>query len=87
MGTPNAAQFLGDDGCQATQGCKGPVTMGDCPLRQKNVFDDGTANNWCSAGSLGNNIAQARHVCQSCIEPNFPDPPTSPFYEPVSGSP
>lgn len=82
MGGPNAAQFLGDDGCQATQGCKGPVTFGDCPARQKNVFDDGTVNNWCAAGSLGPNIAQARHVCQGCIEPDFPDG-KSPFYEPA----
>ena len=79
------AAFLGDDGCQGNQGCKGPITFGDCPARQKNVFDDGTVNNWCSAGSRGPNIAQARHVCQSCIEPDFPDPPTSPFYEPASG--
>jgi hydrogenase small subunit len=84
MGAPWAA-FLGDDGCQATQGCKGPITFGDCPARQKNVFDDGTVNNWCSAGSRGPNIAQARHVCQSCIQPDFPDPPASPFYEPASG--
>lgn len=84
QGGPDAAQFLGDDGCQATQGCKGVASYGDCPARMKNVFDDGTENNWCSAGSRGSNIAQARHVCQGCIEPDFPDG-KSPFYDPLSG--
>jgi hydrogenase small subunit len=73
QGTPDAAQFLGDDGCQVLMGCKGPVTRGDCPIRQKNVFDDGTVNNWCAAGSLGPNIGESRHVCQGCIQPGFPD--------------
>lgn len=73
QGTTDAAQFLGDDGCQVLMGCKGPLAKGDCPIRQKNVFDDGTVNNWCAAGSLGPNIGESRHVCQGCIEPGFPD--------------
>jgi hydrogenase small subunit len=73
QGTPSAAQALGDDNCQVKNGCKGPYTFGDCPTRQKNVYDDGTVNNWCAAGSLGPNIGQARYVCHGCIEPDFPD--------------
>ena len=80
QGTGDAAQFLGDDGCQGSMGCKGWKTFGDCPTRMKNVFDDGTKNNWCSAGSRGGNIGEARAVCQGCIEPDFPDA-MSPFYE------
>ena len=74
----------GDEGCLKTLGCKGEVTFGDCPIRMKNVFDDGTANNWCVGGPGGAgqgwwnpvyNIADARHPCQGCIQPGFPDFP------------
>jgi Ni,Fe-hydrogenase I small subunit len=82
------AAFLSDEGCLKAQGCKGEISFGDCPIRMKNVFDDGTANNWC-VGGPGNpggggthgwwnpvqNIADARHPCQGCIEPGFPDFP------------
>jgi Ni,Fe-hydrogenase I small subunit len=50
----------------------------------KNVFDDGTKNNWC-VGGPGGQIADARHPCQGCIEYDFPDG-KSPFYEPVQSN-
>jgi Ni,Fe-hydrogenase I small subunit len=68
-----AAMFLGDSGCTQALGCRGESVFGDCPIRQKNVFDDGTVNNWCVGSDKGPNIANARHVCQGCIEPGFPD--------------
>jgi hydrogenase small subunit len=80
-GTTSASK-LGDDGCTSQVGCKGPATYGDCPARMKNVYDDGTKNNWCAAGSPGPSIAQARHVCQGCIMPDFPDG-KSPFYKKI----
>jgi len=78
QGTPDEAQFLGDWGCIRQFGCKGKDTMGDCPVRMKNTMDDGTKPNWCvGAGEPGGlddaNIGQARHPCQGCIEPDFPD--------------
>jgi hydrogenase small subunit len=83
------AAFLGDEGCLNLLGCKGETTKGDCPVRMKNVFDDGTKNNWCVGGTPGiagnTNIADARHPCQGCIEYDFPDG-KSPFYEPVQSN-
>ena len=82
MGTGSAAQELGDSGCVGSLGCKGPYTVGDCPIRQKNTADDGTLMNWCvgaqGAASLpsthvGSGIGEGRHPCQGCIEPDFPD--------------
>jgi hydrogenase small subunit len=81
-GPNNEAAFLSDQGCLKPVGCKGEISFGDCPLRMKNEFDDGTANNWCVGGPGGAaqgwwnprfNIADARHPCQGCIEPGFPD--------------
>ncbi len=85
-GDPNhRAAHLGDNGCLGVQfGCKGSVTFGDCPVRQKNVFDDGTKNDWCVGSDLGSQIAHARHPCQGCIEPKFPDQMSRvSFYESV----
>jgi hydrogenase small subunit len=81
QGTPQAAQTLGDAGCVGGLGCKGPYTFGDCPIRQKNTADDGTKMNWCvgaqgtgaPSGNVGQGIGEARHPCQGCIEPDFPD--------------
>jgi hydrogenase small subunit len=81
QGTPQAAQTLGDKGCLGYLGCKGPYTVGDCPIRQKNTADDGTKMNWCvgaqgpgaPSGNVGKGIGEARHPCQGCIEPEFPD--------------
>jgi hydrogenase small subunit len=81
QGTENAAQELGEAGCLGGLGCKGPYTFGDCPVRQKNTADDGTKMNWCvgaqgpgaPSGHVGDGIGEARHPCQGCIEPDFPD--------------
>jgi hydrogenase small subunit len=75
MGT-NPALELGDYGCLNSLGCKGALTRSDCPDRQWNRFDDGTKNNWCVGGG---GIADARHPCQGCVQPTFPDG-MSPFY-------
>jgi Ni,Fe-hydrogenase I small subunit len=63
-------------------GCKGPYTVGDCPVRGKNTADNGVSMNWC-VGSSGDSgvpgtpttyhVGEARHPCQGCIEPDFPD--------------
>jgi hydrogenase small subunit len=82
QGTPQAAQQFGDAGCLGGKGCKGPYTVGDCPIRGKNTTDDGFSMNWC-VGASGQNsnpnapavshIGEARHPCQGCIQPDFPD--------------
>jgi hydrogenase small subunit len=80
-GTPQAAQQLGDAGCLGGKGCKGPHTVGDCPIRGKNTTDDGFSMNWCvgasgqntSGGPLVSHIGEGRHPCQGCIMPDFPD--------------
>jgi len=81
QGTPQQAQELGDSGCVGGLGCKGPYTVGDCPIRGKNTSDDGFSMNWC-VGASGQNhaggpavshLGEARHVCQGCIMPDFPD--------------
>jgi hydrogenase small subunit len=81
QGTPQAAQELGDAGCLGALGCKGPYTVGDCPIRGKNTTDDGDSMNWCvgasgqnsAGGPLVSHIGEARHPCQGCIQPDFPD--------------
>jgi hydrogenase small subunit len=81
QGQPEAAQTLGDAGCVGGLGCKGPYTVGDCPIRGKNTADDGTIMNWCvgaqgqnsASGVLNPGIGSARHPCQGCIMPDFPD--------------
>lgn len=84
QGTPQAAQELGQAGCLGSLGCKGPYTVGDCPMRGKNTTDDGFSSNWC-VGASGQNhvpdgsgvnvshIGESRHPCQGCIMPDFPD--------------
>jgi hydrogenase small subunit len=81
QGTPQAAQELGEAGCLGALGCKGPYTVGDCPIRGKNTSDDGYSMNWCvgasgqnsAGGPLVSHIGEARHPCQGCIMPGFPD--------------
>jgi hydrogenase small subunit len=81
QGTTGAAQELGDAGCLGAKGCKGPYTVGDCPIRGKNTTDDGFSMNWCVGASGQNNaggpavshLGEARHPCQGCIQPDFPD--------------
>jgi len=51
-------------------------------MRGKNTSDDGFSMNWC-VGASGKNsipgsptvshIGEARHPCQGCIMPDFPD--------------
>jgi hydrogenase small subunit len=72
---------LGDAGCVGPLGCKGPYTVGDCPMRGKNTSDDGFSMNWCvgASGASGtgapavSHIGEGRHPCQGCIMPDFPD--------------
>lgn len=81
MGTPQAAQELGEAGCLGGLGCKGPYTVADCPIRQKNTMDDGTRVNWCvgaqgpgaPSGYVADGIGEALHPCQGCVMPSFPD--------------
>jgi Ni,Fe-hydrogenase I small subunit len=82
QGKPTAAQELGEAGCLGGLGCKGPYTVGDCPIRGKNTSDDGVSMNWCVGASgpsgvpgtrVGAHIGEARHPCQGCIDPRFPD--------------
>jgi Ni,Fe-hydrogenase I small subunit len=84
-GYDTRAQYLGDAGCVGGLGCKGPYTVGDCPIRGKNTTDDGLSMNWCigasgqnsagpgGSGVLVTHVGEARHPCQGCIMPDFPD--------------
>lgn len=59
------AQRIGEEGCLALLGCKGFVSMADCPQRGWN-----NNTNWCiNAGA----------PCLGCSEPTFPDD-SAPFY-------
>jgi hydrogenase small subunit len=60
------AEHFGQTGCLLEIGCKGPFTMGDCPLRQWN-----SGVNWC---------INANAPCMGCTEPGFPDK-HSPLYQ------
>jgi hydrogenase small subunit len=65
------AQSLGEYGCMQNLGCKGRLTMADCPLRKWNSGgEDQTGVNWC---------IEARTPCHGCTEWSFPDGMT-PFY-------
>ena len=64
--TGKFARQIGDQGCLAEVGCKGPYTNSPCPNRE---WHDGL--NW----PIGNN-----HPCIGCTEPGFPDL-MGPFYE------
>ncbi len=52
------AEHFGDHGCLIKLGCKGPITMADCPIRR---FNNGTS--WC---------VEAGHPCIGCCHPEFP---------------
>lgn len=86
------AQQLGDAGCLKDLGCNGKWTHSDCPTRGWNTCDDGTKMNWCvgwqqsgapNPGAV-NGIGDARHPCQGCVQPDFPDG-RSPFYSKNKG--
>ncbi|MFH1092888.1 MAG: hydrogenase small subunit [Candidatus Omnitrophota bacterium] len=53
------AEKLGEEGCLAAVGCKGPMAFADCPLRHWN-----SGVNWCIGSGTG---------CIACCEPGFPD--------------
>lgn len=59
------AKKLSEDGCLVQQGCKGPISYADCPLRHWN-----SGVNWCIGSGTG---------CIACCEPNFPER-ASPMY-------
>ena len=63
------AKRFGEEGCLYELGCKGPVTHGDCPLRQWNQ-----GLNWCVGSGA---------PCIGCTEPTFPDD-LGPLYEKVT---
>lgn len=52
------AERFGEHGCLLKLGCKGPITLGDCPLRK---FNNGTS--WC---------CEVGHPCIGCCHPDFP---------------
>jgi hydrogenase small subunit len=60
------AKSLGDPECLRRLGCKGPESHGECPSR---LWNNGV--NMCTLGGV---------PCRGCVEPPFPDPPLSPFY-------
>jgi len=59
------AKNLSEEGCLVKQGCKGPLTYADCPLRHWNG-----GVNWCIGASA---------PCIGCVQMEFPDG-MSPFY-------
>ena len=70
-GGDNEASTLGEKGCLAGLGCKGPFTRSDCPNRRWNVATPGEPGvNWCIGAGT---------PCFGCTEPFFPDG-MSPFY-------
>ncbi len=64
-----AATFDDPVGCFWKLGCKGPITQSACPTTK-----------WNSGTSF---CTQAGPMCWGCMHPNFPDPPTSPFFNQV----
>lgn len=72
-GTYGKGQFAQsfDDavGCYWRLGCKGPITQSSCSVTKWNA-----GIGFCT---------QAGPMCWGCMHPNFPDPPTSPFFTQV----
>jgi len=60
-------------GCFWDLGCKGPITQSSCANTK-----------WNSGTSF---CTQAGPMCWGCMQPNFPDPPTSGFFSPVEQTP
>jgi NiFe hydrogenase small subunit HydA len=56
-------------GCYWKLGCKGPITQSACSVTK---WNGGTS--FCT---------QAGPMCWGCMHPNYPDPPTSPFFTQV----
>ena len=76
-GAYDAGQFAQafDDpvGCYWKLGCKGPITQSSCGETK-----------WNGGVSF---CTQAGPMCWGCMHPNFPDPPTSPFFSQVELTP
>jgi hydrogenase small subunit len=60
-------------GCFRDLGCKGPITQSSCA---KTKWNGGTT--LCT---------QTGPMCYGCMQPNFPDPPTSGFFSPIEQIP
>lgn len=68
-----ATAFDDPTGCLWKLGCKGPITYGSCSLTHWNA---GTGT--CTL---------AGPMCWGCMNENFPDPPTSPFFSEIELTP
>jgi len=64
-----ATVFDDPTNCLWKLGCKGPITYGACSLTH---WNSGTGT--CTL---------AGPMCWGCMHPNFPDPPTSPFFQEI----
>jgi NiFe hydrogenase small subunit HydA len=64
-----AQSFDDPVGCFWKLGCKGPITQSSCATTK-----------WNGGISF---CTQAGPMCWGCMHPNFPDPPTSPFFSQV----
>ena len=68
-----ASTFDDPDGCFWKLGCKGPITYGSC-----------SETHW-NAGT--GTCTLAGPMCWGCMNENFPDPPSSPFFSEVELTP
>ncbi|MDA4135184.1 MAG: hypothetical protein OK441_06410, partial [Thaumarchaeota archaeon] len=68
-----ATAFDDPVGCLWKLGCKGPITYGACSLTH---WNSGTGT--CTL---------AGPMCWGCMNENFPDPPTSPFFNEIELTP
>lgn len=68
-----ATTFDDPVGCFWNLGCKGPITQAACA---KTKWNNGTS--FCT---------QAGPMCWGCMQPSFPDPPTSEFFAPADQTP
>ena len=68
-----ATVFDDSEGCLWKLGCKGPITYGACSLTH---WNSGTGT--CTL---------AGPMCWGCMNENFPDPPTAPFFDEIELTP
>jgi hydrogenase small subunit len=64
---------FGEEGCLWKLGCKGPITSAACPWYKWN-----SGLNMCTLNGT---------LCYGCVEPEFPDPPLSPFFKEIESVP
>jgi len=67
------ATKFGDLECLWKLGCKGPITYANCPEIKWN-----RGVNSCTTFGSG---------CRGCVDPSFPDPPSSPFFKEIEALP